>query len=134
MSHVFDAELMFMTGGDITADVSKGPIEIWGNIRGGMAVRTVVANAFGLNDTMLQKVYRSTDNSTYNLVAQHAAGATKVQGGYEFVTPFPVLPGKQYIKVEFDITAASTTSLFEDVYCGIIPNVPEWSRSSNFEL
>ena len=134
MSHPFDAELMFATGADVTADVSYDAIEVWGQVEKGMAARVVVEDAFGANDTMLVKVHTSTDGSTYNLVAQNVEGAVKVDGGYEFLVPFPVQAGKNYVKVELDITAASTTSKFDDVYAGIIPNIgPGFDRQSHWE-
>jgi len=133
MTHPFDDELMFATGADLTASVSQGPLTVYGQIEKGLAVRVVVEDAFGANDTMLPKVYLSADNSTYNLVAQSHLGATLVDGGYEFMVPFPVPAGKWYVKLELVLTAASTTSTFTDVYAGIVPNVGQpFDRTSNW--
>ena len=134
MSHPFDALLMFLTGSDVTASVSLGPVTVWGLQTKGSSVRVVVEDAFGANDTMLVNVYTSEDNSTYNLVAKNVDGAVKVDGGYEFLVPFALKAGKNYVKVELVVTAASTTSLFEDVYAGIIGNVgTEFDRSAHWE-
>lgn len=134
MTHPFDDTMMFITGADLTADGSHGPVTVWGQINKGMAVRLVVEDAFGANDTMLLKVHHSVDNSTYNVVSQNHEGAVKVKGGYEFMVPFPVIPGKNYIKLELDLTVASTTAEFTDVYAGIVPNVGQpIDRTSNWE-
>lgn len=134
MTHPFDAELMFDTGTDLTADISYDAIEVWGQIEKGMAVRVVVEDAFGANDTMLPKVHVSTDGTNYNMVIEAIDGAVKVKGGYEFMIPFPVFPGKTYVKLELDLTVASTTAEFKDVYAGIVPNVGQpFDRTSNWE-
>lgn len=133
MTHPFDDELMWKTGGDLTADVSLDALEVWGQISKGVAARVVLSDAHGANDTVLPKIHRSTDGTNYNLIAQAKEGATKVKGGYEFIIPFPVPAGKNYYKLELDLTAASTTSLFEDVVAGIIPNVGDkFDRTSNW--
>lgn len=135
MTHPFDDELMFVTGADLTAtDVSYDAIEVWGQIEKGMAVRLVVEDANGANDTMLAKVHVSTDGTNYNMVVENLEGATKVKGGYEFMIPFPVPPGHNYVKLELDMTVASTTINFTDVYAGIVPNVGQpFDRTSNWE-
>lgn len=135
MSHVFDAELMFRTTGNLTQDESKGPLVVWGGIQEGLAVRVVVPTAFGANDTILPKVYLSKDGSTYNLVAQYAKGPQKPYGtGLDLIVPFAVPPGKWYVKLELDGTAASTTYNFGTVVAGIVPNPGyAYERSSNFE-
>jgi len=134
MTHPFDDELMFLTGADLTADGSHGPLTVYGQIEKGLAVRVVVEDAYGANDTMLPKVHISADGSTYNLVAQAHEGAVAVDGGYEFMVPFPVPAGKWYVKLELDLTIASTTPLFTDVFAGIVPNVGQpFDRTSNWE-
>jgi hypothetical protein len=131
---VFDANLMFRTTGNLTQDESLGPVTVWGGMRNGLAVRVNVPSANGANDTMLPKVYESADNSTYNLVAQYDKGATKIPtGGYEFIVPLPVRPGKRYIKLELDGTAASTTYNFGTVVAGIVENPGfDYERTVNF--
>ena len=130
---VFDANLMLRTTGNLTQDESCGPVVVWGGIHKGLAVRVVVPTANGVNDTILPKVYLSDDNSTYNLVAQSERGAQKPSGGLEIIVPFPVSPGKHYVKVELDGTAASTTFNFGAVQAGVILNPGfDWERSSNF--
>jgi hypothetical protein len=133
--HPFDANLMLRTTGNLTQNESKGPATIWGGIREGMAVQVVVPTANGANDTLTFKVYTSLDNSTYNLVAGWAKGAAqKPSGGMTAIIPFPVIPGKQYVKVEFIGTAASTTYNFGAVVAGIIPNPGyEWDRTHHWE-
>lgn len=123
----WDANLMLRTTGNLTQNESDGPLTVWGGIREGLAVQVWVPSANGSNDTILPKVYHSLDNSTYNLVAQYAKGATKVPSadgaaGLALIIPFPVVPGKQYIKVELIGTAASTTYNFGVVVAGIVPN------------
>jgi hypothetical protein len=121
--HPFDAELMFRTTGNLTQDESAGILQVWGGIRQGLAAQVIVPSANGANDTILPKIYRSADGSTYNLVSQYAGGAQVVpSGGLALIVPFPVLPGKNYIKLELDGTAASTTYNFGAVVAGIIPN------------
>lgn len=134
--HPFDVNLMFRTTAALTQAESVGPLKVWGGIREGLAVQIVVPTANGANDTLLPKVYTSTDNSTYNLVAQYGAGATKPgTGGKVFIIPFPVNPGKQYIKLELTMTAASTTTNFGTVIAGIIPNPGfEFDRTHHWEL
>lgn len=130
----FDSLLMFRTTGSLTQDESCGPVTVWGGIQNGLAARVVVPSANGANDTLLPKIYSSDDNSTYNLVAQYVGGATKIPtGGMEFIIPFIVKPGKQYIKLELDGTAASTTYNFGAVQAGVVSNPGfDWERSSNF--
>ena len=131
---VYDANLMLRTTGTLTADESVGPVTVWGGIHKGLAVRVVVPSAFGANDTILPKVYTSADNSTYNLVAQYAEGAIKPYGtGAVMIVPFPVMPGKQYVKLELDVTVASTTATFGVVTAGIVENPGfDWERGSHF--
>lgn len=134
MTHPFDDELMFKTGAHVTAAESAVTLQVWGQIIGGMAVRVVVEDAHGANDTMLPKVHLSTDGTNFHQSIEPVEGSTKVKGGYEFVIPFPVVAGKNYVKLEFLVTAASTTSDFTDVYAGIIPNVGQkFDRTSNWE-
>lgn len=134
MTHPFDANLMFYTEKDVTASESSPVLTAWGQIKEGLAVRVLVEDAFGANDTMLPKVYVSSDGSTYNLVAQARQGAVKPKGGYEWMIPFPVPAGKTYVKLELVVTAASTTSLFTDVVAGIVPNVGGvFDRANHFE-
>lgn len=134
MSHPFDANLMFKTGADLTASESAVTLTIWGQVAKGAAVRVVVKDAFGANDTMLPVVHLSQDGTNFYQSIEALEGATKVKGGYEFLIPFPVAAGKNYVKLENRLTAASTTSLFEDVYAGIIPNIgPGFNRKSHWE-
>lgn len=134
MGHPFDANLMFYTGKDVTTDESVGPLTVWGQVERGLAVRLVVEDAYGANDTLLPIVHLSADNSTYNLVAQYHKGAIKVDGGYEFLVPFICPPGKWYVKLELSVTVASTTPLFTDVFAGIVPNVGDvFQRANHFE-
>lgn len=131
---VYDANLMLRTTGALTASETVGPLTVWGGIHKGLAVRVVVPSSYGINDTVLPKVYTSADNSTYNLIAQYADGASKIpSGGKVFIVPFQVTPGKQYIKLELVVTAASTTSTYGTVTAGIVENPGfDWERSSNF--
>lgn len=131
---VYDANLMLRTTGSLTASESVGPLTVWGGIHKGLAVRAVVPSSFGINDTVLPKVYISDDNSTYNLVAQYADGASKIPtGGKVFIVPFVMPPGKHYVKLELVVTAASTTSTYGVVTAGIVINPGfDWERSSNF--
>ncbi len=133
--HPFDANLMFRTQGDLTQDESQGPLKVYGGIRKGLAVQVVVPSAFGANDTILPKVYISTDGSTYNLVAQYAKGATKPgSDGLVMIVPFPVIPGANYVKLELDGTAASTTYNFGAVVAGVIPNPGfDYDRANHWE-
>lgn len=134
MSHPFDATLMFKTGADVTASESAVTLTVWGQIARGGAVRVVVGDAFGANDTYLPVVHLSQDGTNFYQSIEALEGATKVKGGYEFLIPFPVAAGKNYVKLEHRVTAASTTSLFEDVHAGIIPNIgPGFNRKSHWE-
>lgn len=129
----FDAELMFRTTGALTQDESLGPVVVYGGIVHGLAARVVVPTANGANDTIQGKIYRSTDGSTYHLIAQWAKGNGEKPGstGLEMIIPFPVLPGKQYVKLELDGTAASTTYNFGTVVAGVIENPGhDYDRSS----
>ena len=133
MSHPFDAELMFKTGADVTASESAVTLTVWGQVEKGAAVRVVVEDAFGANDTMLPVVHVSQDGTNFYQSIEAVEGATKVKGGYEFLIPFPVAAGKNYVKLELRVTAASTTSQFDDVYAGIIPNIgPGFDRQSHW--
>jgi hypothetical protein len=127
-----DANLMFRTTGTLTQDESLGPIVVYGGMRHGLAVRTVVPQGYGANDTVWPKVYLSADGSTYNLVAQHAKGAQKPGStGLHLITPFAVPPGKWYVKLELDVTVASTTANFGVVTAGIVENPGyDWDRST----
>lgn len=122
MGAAFDSNLMFRTTGDLTASESKGPLTIYGTPLRGMSVEVVVPEAFGANDTVLPKLYASTDGSTYNLFAQYSGGPTKIPtGGKTFLLPFALPPGqKTYVKLELVVTAASTTSDFGAVKAGIV--------------
>ena len=128
----FDANLMFRTTGTLTTDESVGPLTVYGGIQDGLAARIVVPSAYGANDTVLPKVYSSLDGNTYNLVAQYAEGAVKPgSSGLELIVPFPVIPGKQYIKLELEVTVASTTANFGTVQAGIVGNPGfDWDRST----
>lgn len=132
----FDANLMFRTTATLTQDESLGPIVVYGGMRKGLAVRVVVPQGYGANDTILPKVYSSDDGSTYNLVAQYAKGAVKPGStGLELIVPFPVFPGKRYIKLELDVTVASTTPNFGTVMAGIIENPGhDWDRSTGVTM
>lgn len=131
MTHPFDKELMFLENATITQAVSTGPLTVYGGIENGLAVRVVVADAVGAADTMLPKVYLSPDGTTYTLVAQHASGGATVKGGREFIVPFPVKPGKTYVKLELTVTA--TTKSYTGVYAGIVPNPGfEYDRKTNW--
>jgi hypothetical protein len=133
--HPFDAELMFRTTGDLTQDESSGALIVYGGIRKGLAAQIVVPTAHGANDTFEANVYRSTNGSTYNLVASYAGGVIKPNAdGNVLIVPFPVLPGKQYYKLELKGTAASTTFNFGAVVAGIIPNPGyDYDRTHHWE-
>lgn len=135
MTHPFDANLMFYTEKDVTQSESAGAVlQVWGQVDKGLAARIICEDAFGANDTVLPKVYLSTDGSTYNLVAQARQGAVKPKGGYEWMIPFPCAPGKNYVKLELIVTAASTTMTLTDVVAGIVPNVGGvFDRTNHFE-
>jgi len=122
MGAVMDSNLMFRTTGDLTQSESKGPVTIYGTPIKGMAVEVVVPEANGANDTVLPKLYASTDASTYNLIAQYDGGATKIPtGGKIFIVPFSLPKGqKTYLKLELVVTAASTTTDFGAVKAGIV--------------
>lgn len=123
MAPAFDANLMLRTTATLTQDESVGPVTVYGGLHKGLAARVVVPQGYGANDTILPKVYISSDGSTYNLVAQHAKGAQKPgTTGLELIVPFAVPPGKWYVKVELDVTVASTTPNFGTVQVGIIEN------------
>lgn len=131
----FDANLMFRTTGNLTQDESCGPLTVYGGQRRGLAVRVVVPSANGANDTILPTVYRSTDGSTYYAIAKYVKGATKPgSGSLDMIIPFFLPPGKNYVKVELDGTAASTTYNFGVVRAGIVENPGyDWSRVTNFD-
>jgi hypothetical protein len=128
----FDANMMFRTTATLTQDESLGPITVYGGQRHGLAVRVVIPSGYGANDTVWPKVYLSADNSTYNLAAQYARGAQKPGStGLELIVPFAVPPGKVYVKLELDVTVASTTANFGTVVAGIIENPGiVWDRST----
>ena len=125
-----DASLMFRTTGSLTATESLGPLTVYGG-EGDLAVRVTVPKGYGANDTILPKVHLSSDNSTYNLIAQYAKGATKPgSAGCDLMIPFGVPAGKWYVKLELVVTAASTTSDFGVAVAGIVANQPyDWTRS-----
>ncbi|NLX13295.1 MAG: hypothetical protein GXY44_06520 [Phycisphaerales bacterium] len=131
----FDAELMFRTNGDLTASESLGPVRVPGGVMHGHAVRVIVPDALGANDTILPKIHVSQDGSTYNLLKQYAGGAVKTKGGKEFVIPFnlPTADDDWYVKLELDVTVASTTAGFGAVIAGVVLPVNEgWSRESHW--
>jgi hypothetical protein len=119
---VFDANLMLRTTGTLTADESVGPVTIYGGRRKGYAARIIVPSAYGANDTIQAKVYTSTDGSTYNLIAQSVGAVKPGSTGVELIVPFTPPPGKTYVKVELDVTVASTTATFGTTMVGIIDN------------
>ena len=126
----FDALLMFRTTGALTTNESTGPVILYGGNNDGLAVRVVVPGANGVNDSVNAKVYRSTDGSTYNLVSQYANAGVKTYGGAELIVPFPLYPGKQYIKLELLPTVASTTVSFGTTVAGVVENPGmDWERS-----
>lgn len=132
MSHVFDKDLMFLENATVTQALSTGPISVWGGIERGMAVRVVVGDAYGAADTMLPKVYVSRDGTNYNLVSQHVSGGTTVKGGREFIVPFAVSPGRNYVKLELVVTA--TTKSYTGVYAGVVPNPGfDYERDTHWE-
>lgn len=132
MSHAFDDDLMFLKNATVTQAISTGPVSVWGGIERGLAVRVVVGNSYGANDTMLPKVYVSADGTNYTLVSQHSSGGTKVYGGREFIVPFPVNPGRNYVKLELAVTA--TTKSYTGVYAGIVPNPGfDYDRNTHWE-
>lgn len=116
-----DNDLMFRTTGDLTQSESDGPITIYGTPLRGMAVRVEVPDAYGANDTVLPKLYASTDGSSYNLLASYREGAVKVKGGKTFLLPFALPKGKKtYLKLELVVTVASTTVSFGGARAGIV--------------
>jgi hypothetical protein len=127
---------MFRTTGAFTTNESSSGIKVWGGIREGMAAQVVVPSGYGANDTITGNVYTSTDDSTYVLVSKWAKGTAQKPGttGFVMIIPFPVRPGKQYIKLELLATAASTTETFGTVVAGIIPNPGyEFDRTGHWE-
>jgi len=132
MTHPFDKDLMFLENATVTQSISTGPISVWGGIERGLAVRVVVADAVGAADTMWPKVYLSPDGTTYTLVSQHrGGGSVTVKGGREFIVPFPVKPGRNYVRLELVVTA--TTRNYTGVYAGIVPNPGfEYERTTNW--
>jgi hypothetical protein len=134
--HPFDANLMFRTTGDLTQDESKGPLTVYGGIKNGLAAQIIVPSSasIGADDKLEANVYRSSDGSTYNLVSQYAEGIiTKPStDGAVWIVPFPVLPGKNYVKLELKGTA--TTFNFGAVVAGIIPNPGfDYDRTHHWE-
>jgi hypothetical protein len=130
----FDAQLMFRTAGSgaLAANASFGPLVVYGGIREGLAARVAIPSANGINDTIYPKVYISQDGTNYNLAAQYAKGAVKPgAGSLDMIVPFPVLPGKNYVKLELIGAAASTTYNFGVVQAGIVQNPGfDWDRST----
>jgi hypothetical protein len=129
MTHVFDKDLMVLENATVTQDVSSTALLVYGGIRAGLAARVVVADAYASDDTMQPRVYISEDGTTYQLVS---TGPSKtVKGGAEFIVPFPVKPGKNYVKIELVVTA--TTKNYTGVYAGIVPNPGfEYTRKTNW--
>ncbi len=135
---MFDANLMFRTTANLTQDESLGPLVVYGGQCDGLAARVIVpgqggAGNYGANDTILPRIYTSSDGSTYNLVSTYAKGAQKPgTGSLDLVIPFPVFTGKRYVKIELDVTVASTSANFGVVTAGIIENPGfDWDRSSD---
>jgi hypothetical protein len=122
MPGTFDKLLMLRTTGTLTASESVGPITIYGGNPEGLAARVIVPSAFGANDTILPKVYTSTDGSTYNLVAQNAAAVKPGSAGTELIVPFTPPAGKTYVKVELVVTIASTTANLGTTIVGLVNN------------
>ena len=134
----FDANMMFRTTAALTQSESLGPITVYGGQQCGLAARVIVpgnggAGDYGANDTVLPRVYASSDGSTYNLVSTYAKGAQKPgTGNLELIVPFPVFVGKRYIKLELVVTVASTSPNFGTVFAGIVQNPGfDWDRSSD---
>jgi hypothetical protein len=132
MAPAFDSSLMFRTTGTLTQDESLGPIVVYGGQAKGLAARVVVPQGYGANDTVLPKIYTSNDGSTYNLVATYPKGAQKPGAtGLELIVPIPLFRGKNYVKLELDVTVASTTPNFGTVVAGIVENPgQDWDRST----
>jgi len=132
MPNAFDTNLMFWSSVAITANTTAGPLTVWGQINKGLAVR-IVTKATGADDTILPEVWLSADNSTYYLAATYRKGASKPGvAGTEYIIPFPVAEGKNYVKLE--LTPTGTTTSFGSTYAGIVPNDGnEWDRTSNWE-
>lgn len=119
----FDANLMWRTTGDLTADQSCDPLTVYGGVGGRLAARVVVPDAFGVNDKVNVKVHASQDGSTYQQIAGHPKGGVATKGGAELIVPFDIPAGKNYVKVELDVTIASTTAGFGAVQAGIVSGV-----------
>lgn len=121
MGAAMDSNLMFRTTGALTQSESKGPITVYGTPLKGMTVEVTVPDAYGANDTVLPRLYASTDGSTYNLIASFKDGATKTKGGKIFHLPFALPAGqKNYLKLELLVTVASTTISFGTATAGIV--------------
>lgn len=122
MGAVMDSNLMFRTTGNLTQSESSGAITVHGTPIKGMSVQVEVPSANGANDTILPRLYASTDGSTYNVVSSWQGGATKIPtGGKTFILPFSLPHGqKTYLKLELVVTAASTTTNFGAVKAGIV--------------
>lgn len=120
---VWDANLMFRTTGSLTQSESKGPLTVHGMPLKGMSVRVSIPQAGGADDTILPKLYASTDGSTYNLVAQYREGAKKigVAGGDLYMPiPYNVAPKGQKTYLKLELVVTGTTTNFGVVMAGIV--------------
>lgn len=116
-----DANLMFRTTGALTANESSGAVTLYGTPLKGMTAVVDVPDAYGANDTVLPRLWASTDGSSYNLFQSYKDGAVKVKGGFTFYLHFALPKSeKNYLKLELLVTIASTTAGFGTVKSGIV--------------
>ena len=133
MTHAFDANLMMLTSGTVTASKSVGPVTIYGTPIHGIAVRANVPSASGADDTVLVKVYASTDGSNYSVISQQRAAVKPYGGGKDIIVPFHAPHGqKTYVKAELVVTATTPATGFGSVDVGIVPITAEFDRTTNW--
>ncbi len=130
---LFDANMMIRTTGTLTQSESGGPVKVYGGQRKGYAIRAIIPQGYGANDTVLLRAYLSADGSTYNLAASHAKGAQKPgTAGLDLILPVPIPPGPWYIKSELVVTVASITPNFGTATVGVVENPGfGWDRSTD---
>lgn len=135
LAHPFDANLMLrqVSDGNLTATGNTTSKAVFGMIEDGLAVQIVIPSAGGTSPTLAAAVQLSTDNVTFNTVAQNVGGTrTNVAAdGEVWVIPFVMPAGRYYVRVAF--TVAGTTPNFGAVSAGVIPNPgADYDRSDHW--
>jgi len=131
---VFDARLMFISSGNLTAAGGTYPstgIKTFGTPNKGAAVLINIPSFPGTRAKLTMNVQVSKDNSTFVTVASYHGGVQSFVSGTakQFVIPFAQPADKPYVKLNLAVATATTGQSFGAVKAGIVERVgADWER------